>query len=249
MALLGLTPSFLSTFRWNDAPLSSFWNIVFADSTYFIAVFSLPYLVPKGGLGLKDAQVIHNYILCLWSLIMFVGCLFEVWSRAQRENSMDWFFCESPDTKAEGPLFFWSYIYYISKYYELFDTILARLNGSSLPFPVLHIFHHSCVLVMAWAWLEYAQTLQFGGLLFNTFVHVVMYYYYAVRATGKRVWWKQWVTRLQIVQFVSSFLMLCVTVSYLMQRECAGTMPLCINLAFNMTLLVQFLGVKKAKRK
>ena len=31
---------------------------------------------------------------------------------------------------------------------------------------------------MAWFWLEYAQSLQFIGLLFNTSVHVVMYYYY-----------------------------------------------------------------------
>ena len=44
MALLGLTPSFLSTFRWNDAPLSSFWNIVFADSTYFIAICDIKFV-------------------------------------------------------------------------------------------------------------------------------------------------------------------------------------------------------------
>ena len=54
--------------------------------------------------------------------------------------------------------------------------------------------------VMAWFWLEYVQSLQFIGLLFNTSVHVVMYYYYFRRVLGWPVWWKRYVTTFQIVQ-------------------------------------------------
>ena len=53
---------------------------------------------------------------------------------------------------------------------------------------------------MAWFWLEYVQSLQFIGLLFNTSVHVVMYYYYFRRVLGWPVWWKRYVTTFQIVQ-------------------------------------------------
>jgi len=57
---------------------------------------------------------------------------------------------------------------------------------------------------MAWLWLEQRQSLQWIGLLFNTFVHVVMYYYFSRTAIGVSVWWKNYITALQIVQFVSS---------------------------------------------
>lgn len=186
---------------------------------------------------------------------MCVGCLYETIHRAAEENSAEWFFCETPSDKpATGKLYFWSYVYYISKYYELLDTILAILNGSSIPFFYLHIFHHTCVLFMAFAWLQSRQTLQFGGLIFNTFVHVIMYYYYSQKALGVRVSWKQWITRVQIIQFVWSFLCFAVTCSQLAAKGfdgCAGTTPMLANLAFNMTLLWSFVDVlfKNSKKK
>ena len=70
---------------------------------------------------------------------MFLGTAVEVSRRARITSSWDWFFCEDDSSSAEGPLYFWRYVYYLSKYYELFDTILALLNGSSIPHFKLHV--------------------------------------------------------------------------------------------------------------
>ena len=82
-------------------------------------------------------------------------------------------------------------------------------NGLSI-YKIIQV-HHACVLLMAWGYVEYHQTLAFGGLVANTFVHVVMYYYYFRAALKLETPWKAWVTRLQILQFSVSFLLLLVT--------------------------------------
>merc|ERR1712151_706239 len=108
------------------------------------------------------AQAAHNLILCVGSLVMAVGTLVEVVQRSSvEEPSVRWLFCESTTTQPSGPLWFWSYIYYLSKYYELLDTVLQLLaKGRPPPHFFLHVYHHAVVLLMAWNWLAYVQTLQ-----------------------------------------------------------------------------------------
>ena len=131
------------------------------------------------------------------------------------------------------------------------DTVLQLLKGRPPPHFFLHVYHHAVVLLMAWSWLEYAQTLQFGGLCFNTAVHVVMYYYYFRRVLNLPVPWKAFVTRFQIIQFGTSLLCFLATCKLLLVdgAECAGVQAMVANLVFNMTLLYQFVGVLSKGRK
>ena len=95
---------------------------------------------------------------------------------------------------------------------------------------------------MAWSWLQYTQTLQFIGLLFNTSVHVVMYYYY-FRTVLKLPRVKAFVTQFQIIQFGTSLLYLVTLAMLATGSECSRTRALVFNLVFNVTLLYQFVGV------
>jgi magnesium-transporting ATPase (P-type) len=139
---------------------------------------------------------------------------------------------------------------------QLFDTVLALWKGSKPTHFGLHVFHHSAVVFMAYFWLEHCQSLQFCGLLFNTFVHIPMYRYYAIVSSHDpskprlKIWWKNHITHLQIIQFVTSFVLASVTVYLMQYRECAGRAAFIGNASFNAILLLQFIQVlaKNSKR-
>eukprot|EP00913_Durusdinium_trenchii_P029851 g27973.t1 len=167
-------------FDWKEAAFSSRSLPVVTGVLYLLMVFILPRFVPAGGYKLDRILVVHNLLLSAMSLVLCVGCAWEMFRRAQSENT-EWMFCENPETPAQGPLYFWSYAFYVSKYYELVDTLLAILRASRPPHFGLHVYHHALVPVMVWNWLEYRMNLQHIGLLWNTFVHVVMYAYYGLK--------------------------------------------------------------------
>jgi len=100
-------------------------------------------------------------------------------------------------------------VYYLSKYYELLDTFFVVVKKARVPhfglqawlcqskYHCAQIYHHAVVLIMAWLWLEEVQSLQFGGLIFNTSVHVIMYYYYFRVVLKLPVPWKRYITKIQ----------------------------------------------------
>jgi len=190
-------------------------------------------------------QAIHNLVICLGSLAIFIGCMYEVYSRSVKLRSLLWLICENEETQSTGPLWFWSYIYYLSKFYELLDTIIQLLRGKLPPNYFLHVYHHSLILLMCWFWLQYSATMLFVGLLFNTAVHVVMYFYFFLRSIGHPPAWKALVTQFQIIQFMTSLVCFLFTL-YLVygeNRTCKSMGILYAQLVFNITLLYGFVGV------
>ena len=253
--------AYIEDFSFATAPLSSISAPLTASAVYVTLVLTLNWYMKsvRQGVGFEGAfmrfiQATHNLVLCLGSLVMMLGTLREVVLRATPLDQLSgggvfggatFLFCEPLTTTPDGALWFWSYVYYLSKYYELLDTVLQLLKGRPPPHFFLHVYHHAVVLLMAWSWLEYRQTLQFGGLVFNTAVHVLMYYYYFRRVLGLPTPWKRFVTQFQIIQFGTSLLCFFATMKLILLdgAECSGTQAMIFNLVFNMTLLYQFFGV------
>jgi hypothetical protein len=74
-----------------------------------------------------------------------------------------------------------------------------------------------------------------------------MYAYFALSLMGKKPRWRRYVTLLQIVQFVTSVVLFAWTVTLILDgKPCAGQYQMYFNLAFNATLLVQFVSLFKA---
>jgi fatty acid elongase 3 len=259
-----------ATFSWGpDTPLSDVSAPLTAIAVYLLVVGALLlHMRARGGKAYAVPTAVaagHNLVLSLGSLAMLVGACSEVLARvrAVEGGKWDWFFCERADqVPTSGALFFWSYVYYLSKYYELLDTVIGILRGSRMPNFKLQVYHHVCVVLMAWFWMETAQSLQFGGLLFNTLVHVVMYAYYTARVLKIHVpkVLKMAITKLQVAQFTTSFVLLCWSFRYEWQRRAAGKRScmgyakedyysMWYNVVFNATLLVSFVGVFNVNKK
>ena len=70
---------------------------------------------------LKNVQTLHNINLIVMSAIMLYGVVIESWRRIKMEmedDEMSWPYflvCEEPGD-AKGALYYWSYMYYLSKY-------------------------------------------------------------------------------------------------------------------------------------
>ncbi|KAJ0077933.1 hypothetical protein Patl1_36881 [Pistacia atlantica] len=211
--------------------LLTYLSLTFLLSRYF-PLFSLP---PH---FLKPISALHSLLLLLLSLILALGCSLSILLHTPNLRHA---LCFPPRTPPSGPLFFWAYLFYLSKILEFFDTFLIILSNSIRRLTFLHVYHHATVVIMCYLWLNTSQSLFPIALVTNASVHVIMYLYYLLCAMGMRPTWKRLVTDCQIVQFVFSF---CVSVFMLWYHftglGCSGIWGWCFNAVFNFTLLALF---------
>lgn len=133
-------------------------------------------------------------------------------------------------------LCFWAY--HVSKYSEYADTLFLLLKGKDVG--RLHYWHHLVVTFTSWTWMRCEIEWVADGIIFNTFVHCFMYYYYFLAGIGKPPWWKKYVTTLQIAQFVTSFVCTAVWAYYHLTVGCSFAGVTLVSVAFNGWLLVMF---------
>lgn len=98
------------------------------------------------------------------------------------------------------------HIFLYSRILELIDTFLIILRKKNRQVTFLHVFHHSFVLLMTWFYFKMAP----GGSsamfpIVNGMVHTIMYTYYTLSTYDSikpYLWWKKYVTTIQLFQFV-----------------------------------------------
>jgi len=142
---------------------------------------------------------LHNLFLCLWSLLMFSGLIYRVFS-VVRGFGVYAAYCGTTFREEDEKLVFWAQMFYLSKYYELLDTVFVVLRKKQLTF--LHVWHHCAVVFVCWLAVRDEISMGWITVFDNTGVHVLMYYYYAIQSLERRdVWWKKYLTTIQIIQF------------------------------------------------
>ncbi|XP_013101751.1 elongation of very long chain fatty acids protein AAEL008004 [Stomoxys calcitrans] len=127
------------------------------------------------------------------------------------------------------------WLYYIAKITELLDTVFFVLRKKDRQISFLHLYHHTLMPVCAFIGVKYFAG-GHGTLLgfINSFIHIIMYAYYLLSAMGPKVqkylWWKKYITILQIVQFLIIFVH---TLQVQFQPSCPYPKPIAALLTFN----------------
>lgn len=214
-------------FKVGETPFSTWHWPIGASVAYLLMVFfgvRLMKLVKKP-IKLPQFAIVHNLFLCLLSVAMVCGALYEaylLWDSNGRQLSE--IICDPRGITLNGRLNFWMYIFYLSKFYEFIDTFLIILSKRT-PI-VLHWYHHFITLILVWIGMSTGTALQWLGIVTNGGVHIFMYFYYMISAMGFNPWWKRYVTSIQIVQFVIDLIIpqLYVWYFYVDGIQCSGDM-------------------------
>jgi hypothetical protein len=109
-------------------------------------------------------------------------------------------FCDVEKKTFAAGVHFWVWNFYVSKYYELLDTAILLMKGK--PSSFLQTFHHSGSIIGMWVMTTTHAPAAWIFVLFNSFIHTIMYFYYTLTCLGYRPTWKRILTTMQITQFL-----------------------------------------------
>ncbi|GAA5833372.1 hypothetical protein JCM11251_003476 [Rhodosporidiobolus azoricus] len=155
------------------------------------------------------AVVAHNVFLAAYSAWTFVGTAPQVFGAFWRGFASDGLpglthaFCDSQLAIWGSETFpKYTYVFYLSKYYEIVDTAILLLKGKKVG--MLQSYHHCGAIWTMFAGYRAQAMPIWLFCVFNSFIHTIMYCYYAV--TSLKLPFPQFlkrnITRLQITQFL-----------------------------------------------
>ncbi|KDQ17894.1 hypothetical protein BOTBODRAFT_29199 [Botryobasidium botryosum FD-172 SS1] len=191
-------PSHYTSFQVGATPLSTLPVVLAVLIGYVALVFSIREVMrDRPPIKLNSLFRAHNAVLTAGSAFLLALVAGEglsiVWN-----HGIFYGLCafDALTPKME----FYYIINYYFKYFELIDTVFLALRKKPLTF--LHVFHHSATAFLCWVCLEGRVSGIWIAIMLNLAVHVVMYYYYYAAASGQKIWWKRYLTQMQISQFV-----------------------------------------------
>lgn len=169
---------------------------------YFVRVLGPTWMKSREPYDLKWTIRSYNTLMSLVNLYAFyrVSMLTKF--------GLNYFGCKKVGVGEDNELVSLAFLYFATKIVELLDTVFFVLRKKYNQASNLHVFHHAFIAVCVWIYFKIAP----GGssVLFpflNMGVHTVMYGYYYLatfKSLQKHLWWKKYLTAIQIIQFVLS---------------------------------------------
>jgi hypothetical protein len=200
------------------------WSAVIA---YYLVITFLPKYLGENHKGFRQEI---KWIAAAWNLwlsvvsgFMLVGVAVPYFEQVRK---VGWWnvVCDADQEMQSGwlPSLFWAYLFAVTKYWELFDTVILILKSPGRKLLFLHWYHHITVLLFTWYGEYYHLTLGYQFIMVNAFVHLLMYFYYFLTELGIKPGMAIQIsmTSLQILQMVYG--MWIMFMWYMMMKEGRG---------------------------
>ncbi|XP_061388079.1 elongation of very long chain fatty acids protein AAEL008004-like [Musca vetustissima] len=185
---------------------------------------------------LKNTLIVYNALQVVFSVVLVYEFYVSGWGHYNYKCEAVSYGTDPKSMRMARAV----YLYYIAKLTELLDTVFFVLRKKERQISFLHLYHHASMPLATLIGVQYFA----GGqgtivCLVNSFIHIIMYAYYMLAAMGPQVqkylWWKRYITILQIVQFVIVFIL---TIQIQFQPNCGYNKIVGIGLTLNATLFI-----------
>lgn len=180
-------------FRWSSALCwGSTWSFLVSSIAVYVVVsiflhLLLMLLLRRGKpVPLGPLPALHSLSMSIISATIFAGLLLSAvseiketrWFWRRSKTPLQWLLCFPLGTRPTGRVFFWSYVFYLSRFLHMLRTVFVILRRRKLVF--FQLFYHSISTFMSFLWLEFSQSFQVLAILFTTLAYSVTY--------GHRFW-------------------------------------------------------------
>ncbi|XP_050364835.1 elongation of fatty acids protein 3-like [Argentina anserina] len=178
-------------FRWSPTQSwGSTWSFLFTVIPAYIAAAVTLHLIltlfrRRRPVPLGPVPAAHSLLMAVISAVIFVGMLLSaaaeirdtrwLWRRT-KTTPLQWLLCFPLGTRPSGRVFFWSYVFYLSRFLHLlrtFFTILRRRRRLTS----FHLLNKSILIFTSFLWLEFSQSFQVPAILATTVEQTVVYAY------------------------------------------------------------------------
>ncbi|KAL3840330.1 hypothetical protein ACJIZ3_024921 [Penstemon smallii] len=179
-------------FRWSPAESwGSTWSFLITSISAYITTSATLHILlllllrrRRRPVLLNPIPALHSLSMSLLSATIFTGILSSSvaeirdtrWFWERSKTPFQWLLCFPLGTRPSGRVFFWSYIFYLSRFLHILRTFFTILKNPE-KFPYFQIFNHSILICMSFLWLEFSQSFQILGILSMTLIFALVYGY------------------------------------------------------------------------
>ena len=181
------------------------WSVlaIIAVYVYFVKVWGPEFMKNRKPFDIKPLILVYNITM------VFVNIFFFIVVSSRTNFGVKTWQCNPIDKYTEdtdwGFILYIGWLFVMSKFVDLLDTVFFVLRKNFHQVSALHVIHHSLVPINCWLGLKYVPSESAAFMPFiNSFIHAVMYSYYALSSLGPHMkpylWWKKYLTNIQIIQ-------------------------------------------------